>query len=539
MTLREFVTKLSFLYDPKGMELFDAAIGKIYDKMEGVNKNVNKLADGMVKTGKKLSLYISTPLGTLATVSVMAQVKLEDLQNEWGVMLGNQKKGIAFTKDMMALEEKGPYGYEQIHAYAKEMHAMGVASDKILPKMKLFMNIAAGSGLDLDFLMQTMQMIDNIGFAAGRQVKRLIMSGAIDKGTLGKMLGVNLSSGIGMKQMMRMADMGKVTSGMIEQVFQKEGGAGGKYFGAAEARTHTLKKGFDNLWHSIFLFRAGIGDAISKSAGLSRILEKLTNFVDKMTDRIDKLSPGWKKFLVITGGVVFAIGPTLIGLGKMLKIFIGLNSALQVMRFSGFLKEGAGLAGMFGGIAKGVWGAIAGLAPFIILMGSIALIFQDLWMYLKYGDKADTITGDLAKFLETSNNPIVKIFNGLLDSITQGFYDAWQKVYDWWCELWKNPWKAFEDLVPDFIKTLFTVGVVSKETAAYKPSSNATAGAQSTTMNTNVDVTIQTSMPGSAREMKANAEALSKRVAHEVNKKQVQLINNQLRNPAPALAGAH
>jgi hypothetical protein len=324
---------------------------------------------------------------------------------------------------------------------------------------------------------------------------------------------------------------------MIEGVFQKEGGAGGKYFGAAEQRTHTLKKGFENLWHSVFLFRAGLGDAIAKSAGLSKVLEKLTDFIDRMTDKLDKLSPGWKKFLVVAGGIAFAIGPAIMGIGKLLKLMIGLNSALMVMKFSGFLKEGAGIAGMFGGIAKGVWAAIAGLAPFIILMSSIFLIFQDLWMYLKYGDKAKTITGDLAKFLSTSGNPIVVFFNGMLDSVVQGFFDAWNAVYNWWCTLWSDPWKALRDLVPQWIVDLINFGIGSKETAAYTPSKSA-FGVAGTTMHTNVNVTIQSQAVGSAREMTAAANTLANQIATRVKKELNQSIHNAHRNVAPAAAGA-
>ena len=530
------ITKIGFTVDEQGLRIYDKAIGRVYEKAQGLNQNLTRAADGLISIGQKMSLYISAPIAALATVSVMAKVKLEDLQNEWGVMLGNQEKGIAFTKDMMALEEKGPYEYEQLHAYAKEMHAMGVESDKILPRVKLFMDIAAGSGLDLGFLMSTMQMIDNIGFATGRQVKRLIMSGALDRGTLGKMLGVNLSSGTGMKQMMKMADMGKITASMIESVFQKEGGQGGRYFGAAEQRTHTLKKGFDNLWHSIFLFRAGIGDAISKSTGLSRVLEKLANFVDRMTEKIEKLSPGWKKFLVITGGVAFAIGPAIMGIGKMLKLMIGLNSALQVMKFSGFLKEGAGIAGMFGGIAKGLWGAIAGAAPFLILMSSIMLIFQDLWMYLKYGNKANTITGDLAKMLETSKNPFIIFVNGLIEDVIGKIYGVFQGLFDFWNTLWSDPWKALRELIPQWIVDLVNMGIGSKEVGAYKPSP-AAFGVAGTTMQTNVNVNIAQAPGTSIREMMA-ANDLAKRIADEVNKKQIRSIHNQHRNVAPAMAGA-
>jgi hypothetical protein len=536
MNIRELVTRIGFSVDERALDVYDRAIGRVYDKTDGLNKNLTRAAEGLISIGQKMSLYISAPLAALATVSIMAKSKLEDLQNEWGVMLGSQEKGIGFTKEMMELSRKSPYGAEQVEALAKEMHAMGVQADKILPRMKLFMNIAAGSGLDLGFLTQTMQMIDNLGYATGRQLRRLVMSGAVDRGTLGKMLGINLSTGIGMRQMTKLADMGRVTSGMIEKVFQAEGGPGGRYYGAAEARTHTLKKGFENLWHSIFMFRAGLGDAIAKTSGLSKIIEKLTDFIDRMTEKIDKLSPGWKKFLVITGGVVFAIGPAIAGLGKILHLMVGLNSALMVMKFSGFLKEGAGISGMFGGIAKGVWSAIAGLAPFLLLMSAIVLTVQDFWMYFKYGDKAETMIGDLAKFLKTSKNPIIGFFNGMLDDLIGWFANVWIKIREKWDLVWHEPWKVLEDAVPQWIKDVLKFGLTSKEAGAYRPT-KAAFGVAGTTMQTNVTVHI-TQAPGtSIREMMGMKDTANK-VYTEVAKKITQSIYNQHRNIASAAAGA-
>lgn len=537
MNIRELITRIGFTVDERGLAIYDKAIGRVYDKAQGLNANIIRAADGLIGIGQKMSLYISAPLAALATVSVMAKVKLEDLQNEWGVMLGSQKKGIAFTKEMIALNSKTPYGYEQIAAYAKEMHAMGLETDKILPRMKIFMDIAAGSGLDLGFLMSTMQMIDNIGFATGRQVKRLIMSGALDRAALGKTLGINLSSGAGMKHMMKMADMEKITASMIKGVFQREGGVGGKYFGAAEQRTHTLKKAFSSLWQSIFMFRASIGDAIAKSTGLAKVLEKLTGWVERMTDKIDKLSPGWKKFLVITGGIAFAIGPAIIGIGKLLKLFVGLNSALMVMKFSGFLKEGVGLAGMFGMIGKSIGGALLAAAPWIAALMTIYLLFQDIFLYAKYGDKATTLTGTVAKWLENSKNPIINIFNGFLDSIIQGFVDAWFAIRKWWDKLWSDPWAALRDLVPQWIIDLINMGVTSKETAAYASSSNTFSPADRTAQyNINVNVTTPT-VAGATTQDKIGIKAYSEAAFKDISKRLCDSLYNVHKNVVPA--GAH
>ena len=445
MNIRELITKIGFVVDERGLDIYDKAIGRIYDKTDGLYKNLSRAADGITNIGQKMSMYISAPLAALATVSVMAKVKLEDLQNEWGVMLNSQEKGIDFTRQMMDLEEKTPYNTEQIAGYAKELHSMGVQTDKILPRMKMFMDIAAGTGLDAGFLMETMQMITNIGYATGRQLKHLIMSGAIDRKELGKMMGIDLSSGMGMKRMMQFADRGRVTSFMIESLFQREGGQGGKYYGKAEERTLTLKKGFDNLWHSVFLLRAGIGDMLTKSTGLSNILQKLTGWINKLTEHVSKLSPGWKTFLVVTGGIAFAIGPALVGIGKLLNLFIGLNSAIMVFKAAGFMKGAGGIMGMLGGFGKGLGSIVMTLGPVIATLLIVYFLIQDIYMYVKYGKDA-SLFGDMSKVWG-------KPFDDAINSIVEYFFEVWTQVRAWWDDLWANPWKTLSDtLLPEWLK---------------------------------------------------------------------------------------
>jgi hypothetical protein len=543
MTIRELITKIGFTVDERGLEVYDKAIGRVYDKADGLYKNLNRAADGIMHIGQKMSMYISAPLAALATVSVMAKVKLEDLQNEWGTMLNSQEKGIVFTKEMMDLDEKSPYNTEQISAYAKELHGMGVQTDKILPKMKLFMDISAGSGLPLEFLLQTVQMIDNIGFATGRQLRRLIMSGAIDRKELGKMLGLDLSSGAGMKRMMALADRGKVTSGMIESIFQREGGPGGKYFGKAEERSHTLKKGFDNLWHSIFMLRAGIGDMLTKSVGLSNILQKLADWVNKLTDRINKLSPGWKTFLVVTGGIAFAIGPALIGIGKLLNLFIGLNSAMLFLRAAGFAQGAGGILGMFKGLGAGLGKVLVTVGPVIAMLTIVYFLIQDIYMYVKYGKDA-SLFGDMSKVWG-------KPFDDAINNIVMFFFDAWQAVRDWWDDLWADPWKTMRDtLLPDWLKSflfhqdknVFGKGATKESDMAQQyqnwltsmggtpaqlagaPSSALSAGKQVTQINVNVTTPV---VAGASEADKTAISTHAKSVHHEVAKKIIDSIYNQ------------
>jgi hypothetical protein len=520
LTLKEFVTVLGWEVDEQGLKAYDDAIARIYEKTDGLTKHLHRAAEGLVAVGSKLSLYLSAPIAGLATVSVMAKMKMEDLQNEWGVMLGSQQQGIEFTKEMLDLEDKTPYNKEQIHAYAKELHAMGVQSDKILPRMKMFFDIAAGTGLDAGFLMQSMQQIQNMGFVMGRQLRTLIASGAIDRVELERMTGVH-----GIKNLMAIANKGKISAGMIERIFEKQGLAGGKYFGKSEERANTLKKSFERLFDSIFKLRAAIGDIIVKNTGFANILKRVTEWIDRLTERIDKLSPGMKKFLLIVGGAAFALGPALVGLGKMLLIFEKLSLVMIGLKAAGGI---AGILKMAGGIGGALWAALGPIALISAGLMTIYLLFQDIWMYLKYGKDA-SLFGSVFEDVGAKLHQGVQAFIDWVKSILQG-------LRNWWDLLWHDPWAAIrEAFFPTGWADLFKWlggGLPSAATASTQYPATLpgmfTPAVGSTLVNTNVTVNM-VAPDGTTEQGKASLKRTAEEIFGFVIKKATDSIHNQIK----------
>jgi hypothetical protein len=459
MTLRELITKIGFTVDERGLDVYDKAIGRIYTKTDKLYRNLERAADGITKVGMKMSMYLTAPLVGLATVSVMAESKLDNLQNKWGVLLGSQKKGAAMTDQFYETAKGVESNADQVAAFAQEMHRLGYATKDIIPDFKVFSNIAAGTGQDIGTMIEYTQMMINSPASAGMILKRMQRQHMVSAQAMRAVFGVDASTAYGQRRLMQMAQSGRIDASSIMSLFQREGGPGGRYWGKSEERTHTLSKKTQLLSQSFFLLRAKIGETLDKSVGLQKWIERLTNFMDKLRNILDKTSPGMKTLIVVLGGIAVATGPALVGVGKLLSVFTGILTTVAMLKIAGF-------AGIFGNIAKAIGGIMVTAGPVLILLSAIALIAQDIFMYMKFGDQANTLTGSLAAFLNNSNNPIVQGINGMLDAVVGFFYQRWTEVKAWWDNLWANPWATLENMLPDWIKNIISENAFDKDRSA-------------------------------------------------------------------------
>lgn len=452
MTLRELITKIGFSVDERGLDVYDRAIGRVYEKTDRLYKNLERAADGITRIGRNMSLYISAPLAALAVTSVMAEAKLGDLQNKWGVFLGSQKKGTEQVEEFYEVAQKTQFGADQVGQYADEMHRLGYATNKIIPYFKVFSNIAAGSGQDVGTLIAYTQEMINSPASAGMILKRMQKQHIVNASTMRAVFGVDASTAYGQRRLSQLAMAGRIDASSIMNLFQKEGGPGGRYWGKAEERTHTLTKKTQLLGESFFLLRAKIGETLDKSVNLQKWIGKITDFIDKLRAMLEHTNPGMKTFLVTVGGLAFVAGPALAGVGKLLHMLLSMGTALAMLRMAGFAGGAGGIIGMFKAIAGGFGSIALKAGPMLLMLSAIAMLAQDIFVYMQYGSKANTVTGALAAFLNNSNNPIVQGINNMLNTIVQFFYDRWTEVKNWWDGLWGNPWQAFEDMIPDWLK---------------------------------------------------------------------------------------
>ena len=150
----------------------------------------------------------------------------------------------------------------------------------------------------------------------------------------------------------------------LQEMRDQISGASGNAQGAADAMVTPLEK----LSSTFDVFRYSVGNAIA---------EAVIPFIEKATELVDKfrqMSPEQQQQIIKWAAMAAAVGPVLMGIGRMIKIFSTLFGALSKIRgaFTALVKAGSpikALAAALGaplGIVVAVMAAIAAVVVVVI-----------------------------------------------------------------------------------------------------------------------------------------------------------------------------
>jgi tape measure domain-containing protein len=95
--------------------------------------------------------------------------------------------------------------------------------------------------------------------------------------------------------------------------------------------TGGLSNDIDNFGQAMRLGFAELGRAIAESIDLSSILQSLSGFVSGLADRFKSLSPEMQKGIVVTAGLVAAVGPLVLGIGAVIKVGLSLVAVTKLI----------------------------------------------------------------------------------------------------------------------------------------------------------------------------------------------------------------
>lgn len=426
MTLREIVTRIGFNVDTRSLNIYDKAIGRILEQARELQRGLTHAADAIGDLGKKASIAISAPLALIATTSVLAATKIEDMRKEWEVLVGTADGGKEFVDNIMKLEEAMPFSTENLLQYSKELRGLGIDQEDLIPSLKKFADISSGSGLPMEQMIVRFSMMKNmakeLGYVMGRDINQLIRRGILDKKQLRTLLGI--------EDIKKIPAQVKITEKGVERLMDV---LGNKYLGAAERRSNTLGKAWENMQHSLWQLRAEFGASIVSIFYLKEIILRLTDILDKLKDRWKKLSPEAKRLIFIFGTIAFAIGPLLLALKGLLVLLISLRTAMAFLS----------LSGIAGGIGK--------LIPLLLKMSGVLLTISlqiALWgvaLALVF-----LLIEDIVGFFTGKNSLIIPMYiEAWKEFLT--WYQGWgDKLYGWWksgadtiTSYWRKVWESF------------------------------------------------------------------------------------------------
>ena len=217
--------------------------------------------------------------------------------------------------------------------------------------------------------------------------------------------------------------------------------------GTTQDMADTMMGGFggsiEKLKSSIDVLRTSIGEALAPT------IQKVIDFVQKLTDKFNALTPAQQKVIAKIGMIVAAIGPALVILGTVIsKVGVamkGLSSLSSVfVNVSKVTKTGTGLFAKLSAVFSGASGAVIAVGAAI---GVLIAAFVTLW---KNNEKFRDRMTEIWEKVKT----IVKKFVAQFKKDVANLWKAMQPVLD----KMKTAWNKFcEVLAPVFELAFATI----------------------------------------------------------------------------------
>ena len=320
ITLREFVTSLGFVVNLEGLNAYEKSLQRLDEKAEQMYGGADKLIKRMEDMGKSLSMKLTLPITALGAVAVEARVKQEEIQTRWGVMLGSLQQGIEFQKQLRELSERTIYKTDQIDEYAMALKGLRVPVDQIIPRIKMFTDIAAGTGQDSGALMQEWAEARLNPIMRGRMLRRLMISGTIDEKTM-------RANGIDPRLLAQEGRTEMIGQGVFDNIFRQ---LYRKNAGKGEAAANNLGKNLERFWTGLTKIRESIGKMIEVGGHLNKILSLAGKLFGAVADLIDKIPKGLGFMVVGFAALFAALGPGMVLISQFAKMFFGAQKVMML-----------------------------------------------------------------------------------------------------------------------------------------------------------------------------------------------------------------
>lgn len=400
MIVRELVTQLSFAVDQSAVRRFDQVVGKMKTGLESMTRNLNQVGQNLQNVGLKTSLFLSAPIVAAGVAAVKVASDFEQLEVSFTTMLGSAEKANSLIRDMFQFAAKTPFEIKNIGPVTKQLLAVGIEQEKIIDTLKALGDISAGLGVPLQRLALNYGQVRTQGKLTGRELRDFAVAGVPLVEELTKVTGKQR------EEVLKMISAGEVTFDIVEQAFKNMTQEGGRFANLMQKQSQTLGGLFSNLKDNIFLTAGEFGKIIIETLNLKKVIESFSKSMDRLLKTFKGLTPFMQKFLIFMSLFLVAIGPVLLILGTMIKVFTFLHTSLMILKVAFF-----GAAG-----AAGTFNAAVLVIPALILaaIAVIALLIDDIRVWAAGGD---SVIGRILGPWEDFKVKIIRIFTAVKNAL--------------------------------------------------------------------------------------------------------------------------
>lgn len=287
--------------------------------LSGFRTQASSAVSGVTSAFGKLSGIGSLVGGAFAGLSVAAAVtwgasmaiEAEKAQIAFSTMLKSPEKAKALLADLSAFAASTPYESPEITDAAKSLLAYGTQAADIVPTLGMLGDVASGVGMPLGEIAYLFGTAQVQGKLFAKDINQFTGRGIPIIQALADVIGVSKDN------IMDLASQGKITSGLMEQAFQKMTGAGGQFSGMMAAQSQTTAGLWSTLKDNVGLALRDISAALMEGFDLKGLFADGISFTETFRANIDQWLPvftqagvttrEWFTWMISTAGELWDI----------------------------------------------------------------------------------------------------------------------------------------------------------------------------------------------------------------------------------------
>lgn len=224
---------------------------------------------------------VASGLYQFGEAAIEARSRIEQLEVSFSTLLGSQTQANALLQEIREYGTVTPYDTEGLAQAARLMLSYGMATNKVMPTLRMLGDISMGDKEKLQSLTLAFSQMSASGRVCKEDLNQMVNAGFNPLQIIAEQTGKSIG------ELNDEVSAGKISVNQIEQAFISATSEGGKFHGMVDNMSNTLSgkiaqmsDGWDNL-------KASIGGL--SSPAVLKAIEIATKTIDGLTYAIEKL----------------------------------------------------------------------------------------------------------------------------------------------------------------------------------------------------------------------------------------------------------
>lgn len=350
---------------------FGADISQFSTAMQNAARQMQRAGDQLQNVGKSMSMNLTAPILALGAASLYAFGEIDALKRGLISFSGSAELAENEFNKLREVAKLPGIGLQEAVKGSINLQAIGMSAEDARKAMQAFGNAIAtvgGGKENFDLAIRGFGQLTN----ASKPLQQDLYQIANQLPQVNKLM----IEAFGTNRAEDLAAMGlsgkKLAEFLVDALGKLPPISGG------------IKNSFENMSDTIKIAMASVGEAIEKNFKISDKINQFANRVTGLIESFKNLRPETQKFIIGFAGVAAAIGPVLLSIGFLVKLFPTVLAGFSVIKGAILLASTA---------MKGFTASMVGMpALFLAVVGAIGLGVVALNNWKKGTDEASEST---------------------------------------------------------------------------------------------------------------------------------------------------